>query len=222
MILLEKYQALKNAKLQKWEVRLPLTFHSINTLVPPQTRSLHEFRAEWQTADGKCRKKCPQVMTQWPSSSPPSMREYQQSTSCLISQMFQRNGSYAQSRAITTRTAAVYKPEQGHRAGRLCKPMTTTTWNLLPKLQSLLQQGRGFAGSFTHSHGFVLWMHNPAGLNSPDSKPNSQNHQEWVRLTLGSCGHWRSLCAPKTQMSWISCMECGVFIWLPGSLFWDF
>lgn len=199
---------------------LPLTFHGINTLVPPQTRSLHEFRAEWQTADGKCKKKCPQVMIQWPSSSPPSKGEHQQSTS-KESKMFWRRWLLC-SEQSNYNTAAIYKPEQGHTAGRLCKPMTTTTWSLLPKLQSLLQQGRGFSGSFTHSHGFVLWMYNPAGLNSPDSKPNSQNHQEWVRLTLGNYGHWKSLRAPNTQMSWISCMEYGVFIWLLGSLLWDF
>lgn len=200
---------------------LPLTFHSINTLVPPQTRSAHEVRAEWQTADGKCRKKRPQVMTKWPSSSL-LLGENINSQQAKNHRCSEEDGSYAQSRASTTRTAAIYQPEQGHMARRLCNPMTTTTWSLLSKLQAFLQQGRGFAGSFTHSHKSVLRMHNSAGLNSHDSKPNSQNHQEWVRLSLGSCRHWRSLCAPNTRMSWISCMECDVFIWLLGSLLWDF
>lgn len=219
---LGKVSSFAKCKIAKMRSKtLPLTFHSINTLVPPQTRSAHEIRAEWQTADAKCRKKRPQVMTKWPSSSL-LLGENINSQQAKNHRCSEEDGSYAQSRASTTRTAAIYQPEQGHTARRLCNPMTTTTWSLLSKLQAFLQQGRGFAGSFTHSHKSVLRMHNSAGLNSPDSKPNSQNHQEWVRLSLGSCRYWRSLCAPNTRMSWISCMECNVFIWLLGSLLWDF
>lgn len=92
---------------------LPLTFHSINTLVPPQTRSAHEVRAEWQTADGKCRKKRTQEMTKWPSSSL-LLGENINSQQAKNHRCSEEDGSYVQSRASTTRTAAIYQPEQGH------------------------------------------------------------------------------------------------------------